>query len=204
MKITVVWAIIFALYAAALFPLTAGGQAAPAPTPPASTFEQRLAQRKNERNVRLDDRTSKRIANVCVRAQGKVRALQQQATPALNNRDRMYQQIDAKVWVAIGKLKIIGMDTFKLEKQRVTFTEKASAFQTTSKLYQQALDDLVVVKCQADTAGFKALLDTARIYRGQLRDQSTDINSFVVNEIKPSLSDFSSELKVKQATEEGS
>ena len=112
--------------------------------------------------------------------------------------------MDAKLWVMIGKLKIAQKDTFNLEKQRLTLAEKSARFQSTSQLYQQTLDDLVVVNCQADSAGFKALLDTARIYRGQLRDQSTEIRNYVINDIKPALTAFAADLNVKPATEEGS
>lgn len=191
------------ILAAAFIPAKVNSQAAPAATPAGSTFEQRLVQRKAERNLTLDDKTQKRLTAQCVRAQGKVRSLQQQATPALTKRTKVNEQVDAKIWVMIGKLKIAQKDTFNLEKQRIALAEKSAVFQSTSKLYQQTLDDLVVVNCQADTVGFKSLLETARIYRGQLRDQSADIKNYVVNEIKPALSAFAADLQVKPATEEG-
>lgn len=192
--------VLLAVVAAA--PARLAAQAAPAPSTPGSTFDQRLAQRKAERNVVLDEKVQKRIISQCVRSQGKVRVLQQKTTPVLTKRAKVNQQMDAKLWVMIGKLKIAQKDTFNLEKQRVILAEKAAAFQAVSLLYQQSLDDLVVVNCQADAVGFKALLDTARVYRGQLRDQSTEIRNYVVNDIKPALSAFAAELQVKPATEE--
>ena len=183
-------------------PQQASSQTAPAPTAAGGTFEQRLAQRKAERNVVLDERTTKRLQAVCVQAQGKVRVLQQKTTPAMVNRQRVYAQMDAKLWVIIGKLKIAGKDTFKLEQQRATLAQKSNTFQTTAQLYQQNLDDILSVNCQADPVGFKALLDTARIYRGQLRDQSTDIRNYTNNEIKPALGGFASELSVKPNTDD--
>lgn len=186
----------------AFAPVKVSSQAAPASSVPGSTFEQRMAQRKAERNVALDDKSQKRIIAQCVKAQGKVRTLQQKTSPALTNRAKVNQQMDAKLWVMIGKLKIAQKDTFNLEKQRIALAEKAAAFQATSKLYQQTIDDLVVVNCQADPTGFKTLLDTARIYRGQLRDQSTEIRNYVINDIKLALSAFAADLQVKPATEE--
>lgn len=184
-------------------PAKISSQAAPAPTAPGSTFEQRAAQRKAERNVKLDAKSQKRLVSQCVRAQGKVRTLQQKTTPALTTRTKVNLQMDAKLWVMIGKLKIAQKDTFNLEKQRIALADKTSAFDSTAKLYQQSLDDLVVINCQADPAGFKAILDTARVYRGQLRDQSTAIRDYVVNEIKPTLSAFAADLQAKSAEEEG-
>ena len=195
-------AVFLALVLSLAIPQPASSQTAPAPTPAGGTFEQRLAQRKAERNVVLDERTTKRMQSLCVQAQGKVRVLQQKTTPAMVNRQRVYHQMDAKLWVIIGKLKIAGKDTLKLEQQRATLAQKSATFQTTAQLYQQSLDDLLSVNCQADPVGFKAVLDTGRIYRGQLRDQSTDIRNYTNNEIKPALGGFASELSVKPNTDD--
>lgn len=195
-------AAVFSIFGVLALPLTVIAQGQPAPTPPASSFDQRLAQRKAERNPTLDEKTQKRLENVCVNAQNKVRALQQKTTPALDNRTKTYQQMDAKLWVIIGKLKLAEKDTFKLEKQRADLAQKSDKFQSTSKLYQQALDDLVVVNCKADPAGFKALVDTARLYRTQLRAQTKDIQDYVVNDIKATLSSFAADLQAKPSTGE--
>lgn len=181
--------------------LRASAQTAPAAPPAGGTLEQRLGQRKAERKIALDDRSQKRIVGTCVGAQGKIRALQQKTTPALDYRAKMHQQMDAKLWVVIGKLKIAEEDTFKLEGQRAALAEKTAGFQTTAQLYQQTLNDLLVVNCQADPTGFKALLDTARLYRTSLREQATGIRNYVVNDVKLSLSAFATELQAKASTE---
>jgi hypothetical protein len=197
-------AAIFSIFGALALPLTVIAQGAPASTPPASSFDQRLAQRKAERNPALDEKTQKRLVTVCTNAQGKIRALQQKTTPALDNRAKSYQQMDAKLWIIIGKLKLAERDTFNLEKQRTALAQKSKDFQATSELYQQVLDDLLVVNCKADPAGFKALVDTARLYRTQLRTQTKDIHGYVVNEIKTMLSGFAADLQTKSSTGEGS
>ena len=202
LRIGLILLILSAFLAGSLTAPTVNGQTAPSPAPAGSSFEQRLAQRKAERNVTLDEKSQKRLITTCVAAQGKIRAMQQKTTPALTSRVKAYQQMDAKLWVMIGKLKIAEKDTFKLEQQRATLVEKSSIFQETSKSYQQSLDDLVVVKCQQDPIGFKTMLDTARLYRGQLRDQSTDIRNYMVNDIKASLSGYAAELQVKPSTED--
>lgn len=194
---------LLAIFTVLILPSIVIAQGAPAPTPPASSFDQRLAQRKAERNVALDEKTQKRLVAVCTGAQGKVRAMQQKNTAALNNRAKIYQQMDAKLWVITGKLKLAEKDTFNLEKQRTALAEKSANFQAASQLYQQSLDDLVVVNCKADPAGFKALVDTARFYRTQLRDQSTGLRNYVINDIKATLGSFAADLQAKPATGEG-
>jgi hypothetical protein len=193
-------ALLLAICGISAFPVAVTAQAPPGPTPTDSSFDQRLAQRKAERNVALDEKTQRRLVTVCTNAQAKVRALQQKTTPALDNRTKVYQQMDAKLWIMIGKLKLAENDTFSLEKQRAALVQKSNEFQATAKSYQQALDDLLVVNCRADQAGFKALVDTARLYRAQLRQQAKSIHDYVVNDIKATLSGFAADLQAKPST----
>ncbi len=44
---------------------------APPPAPAGSTHEQRVAQRRNEREINLDERSQQRLINTCVSAQCK-------------------------------------------------------------------------------------------------------------------------------------
>lgn len=201
---TAMLAVGFAIAGVLAIPLTAVAQTPPALTPAASSFDQRLAQRKAERNITLDEKTQKRLESACVNAQNKVRALQHKTTAALDKRAKVYRQMDAKLWIITGKLKLAEKDTFNLEKQRSTLAKKSEEFEATSKQYQQVLDDIVVVNCKADPAGFKALVDTARLYRVQLREQAKGIHEYVVNEIKVTLSDFAVDLQAKPSTGEDS
>lgn len=195
--------IVIAVAVATIFMIIS--QQASAQVPPAApaagiTFEQRVAQRKAERKVVVAEADQKRQAVTCTTAQSKIRTLQQQTTPAIANRAKVNQQVDAKLWIMIGKLKVGEKDTFNLEKQRGVLAEKASAAQQTAANYSQALDDLATINCKADFEGFRALLDTARIYRTQLRDQLTDTRNYINNDIKPSLSEFAQELQAKPST----
>ncbi len=82
------------------------------------------------------------------------------------------------------------------------YAKKVDTFQSTSKLYQEVLDDILVINCKADPAGFKALVDTARLYRTDLRKQTKDISDYTVNEVKATLSGFASELQARPSTGE--
>lgn len=201
--ITVITCAVAIAIAVILIDRTVYAQSPPAVAPPSSSLETRVAQRKAERNLVIAPKDQQRLLAVCVSAQTKVRVLQQKTTLAVAKQAKANQQIDAKLWVMIGKLKIAEKDTFKLEKQRAELADKASALQLTSQSYTQSLDDLVAVNCRADPAGFKSLLETARIFRTQLRAQSTDVSSYINNDIKPSLSTFAAELQPKPSTEEG-
>lgn len=177
-------------------------QSAPKPPPAGGTFEQRLKQRKSERNIQIDERDERRLTSRCTDVQQRVRVVQQETTELSNNRNETYEDIDAKLWVTIGRLKLADVDTFDLERQRATLARRVEGFQDVMRYYQQTLDDIAVINCQADVVGFLALLDTARIYYSDIRSRSQDIKDFVLNQIKPTLSGYIVELQPKPATEE--
>ncbi len=176
-------------------------QSAPAPPPPGSNSGQRLEQRKRERAIQLNDKDQKRLSQQCVSTQGVIRELQRSTGTIVTNHTKTYQKIDAKLWVTIGRLKLSDKDTFELEKRRGQLAEKAANFQTIAGYYQQTLDDMVVINCQADLVGFKALIDTARTYYEQTRASSADVRNYVVDQIKPILAGFATELQPKSTTE---
>lgn len=176
-------------------------QSQPRTTPRGSTFEQRLSQRKTERQIRLDERDRTRLEGTCVNAQGKIRGVQQRAAAVLDNRSKTYLSIDAKLWVMIGRLRLAEQNTFPLEKLRAGYATDVGRFQTLAHEYRQVLDDLTLVNCQADVAGFKALLDTARIYHKQLRTQSATLRDQVVNDIKNNLNQHAQDLQPQPSTE---
>jgi hypothetical protein len=174
----------------------------PSPAPAGSTLEQRTAQRKTERGTALSNNDQQRLVSTCRSAQTKIRTIQTAEVPMLDNRSQVYGSIDAKLWIVTGQLKLAKQDTFQLEKLRLALLAKSDNFQTAATNYKQALDDSLVINCQADPNGFKALLDTARIYNDQLRTQSADSHDYVVNTIKPALSDFVTKLQPKSPGQE--
>ncbi len=176
---------------------TAFAEAPPSPAAPGSSFDQRLNQRKQERTITLSAQDQTRIASTCVPAQGKIREIQHNMVPVLANRVKVYQQIDAKLWVTIGQLKLANKDTFELEKQHNTLVEKTTNFQVLSTNFTQALDDAVVVNCKGDPTGFKSLIDTSRIYYTQLQTQSNDSRDYILNTIKPEIATHVSSLQSK-------
>lgn len=169
-------------------------QTAPKAPPSGGTFEQRLSQRKSERKVQLDDREQRRLSQRCTRTQQAIRELQQTTSQVADKRVEVYNQIDGKIWVTVGQLKLAEADTFALERLHDTYNKKVEGFHTIMEYYQQTLDDIAVINCQADVVGFKALVDTARIYHKDLRARSSDIRTYVIDQIKPAFSGIQDRL----------
>jgi hypothetical protein len=173
----------------------ANAQVAPAPAAPGSSLDQRIAQRKAERNVVLAPNDTKRLTTACLASQGKIRIIHKNNAPIIESRTSLYNHIDATLWVVIGKLKLGKNDTFTLEKNRQVYSDKLSAFNGTAAAYQQTLDDTALINCAADPTGFRALLDTAKMYRTQLREQSVDTRNYLINDVKSTLSTHATDLK---------
>lgn len=175
--------------------------AAPADTPAGSTIEQRVKQRVQEQKIKLTAKEILRYKSRCVATQTTVRDLQNKLGPIINNRQTVYKKIDAKLWIVIGQLKLAEKDTFNLEAQRAEYAKRVTAYNNTLNQYKQTIDDIVVMNCQADLNGFIALVKTAREYHASLRTQSDDISAYVVDTVKKTLSDFTTELQPKTSTE---
>lgn len=181
------------ILAATLTLLPAAALAAPGgpkSAAPGSTLAQRIAQRKSERKLKLNQESLQRLTGNCVNVQGNLRQIHDDAVGIFNNRAKVYQTVDARVWVAIGQLKLANQDTFKLEQQHQSLVSNVARSQVLINNYEQALDDATLLNCQADPTGFQALVDTARIYYQQIRSQETNNENYIVNTIKPTISSF--------------
>lgn len=202
-KKTTVFSVLIAviLLGLALFVSRVNAQTAPANTAAGSSIEQRVNQRKQERQVKLDETNSKRLESVCVNTQTKVRILRDEYVKVADKRSEIYRKVDARLWVLIGSLKYINKDTFKLEQQRSELLKQVNAYENSVTQFRQTLEDTAAVNCKADPAGFKALIETARLYNSQIRTQANSIRQYVTDQIKPTVTAHANDLKPKTSTE---
>jgi len=199
-KKTTVIGFVLAMFLASLglFTVSVGAQA---DTPSGSTIEQRVNQRKQERKIALDENNKKRLESVCVNTQTKIRILRDEYVKVSDKRSEVYRKIDARLWVLIGSLKYINKDTFKLEQQRSEFLKQVKAYENSVSQFRQTLEDAAAINCKADPEGFKALIDTARLYNTQIRTQANGIRQYVTDQIKPTVTAHADALKPKTSTE---
>jgi hypothetical protein len=169
----------------------------PATPPAGSSFDQRLALRKQEQNVQLTQDQTQQLQDQCLNSQGLIRKLLVTTTPTIHNRNNVYLKIDGTVWVDIGQLKLANKDTFQLEQERLALAQDMANFKTTGNNYIQTLNDLLAINCQADITGFKALLDTARNFYQLLQNQSSIIYNYTVNTTQPTIQNYVSQLQTK-------
>ncbi len=173
----------------------------PGNTPAGSSLAQRIAQRKKERKIKLDDAAKTRLESQCVSAQGVLRTKTDGYSSSSDNRDKVYRSIDAKLWIVIGNLKLIGKDTFSLEQQRLEYLKRVQAFENQSTQFQQVINDMLAMNCQADPVGFKALLETGRIYNSQIRSSFIAIKSYLIDHVQQTVNQMADDLKLKTSTQ---
>lgn len=178
------------------FAIAHAASSSPANSNPGSTLSQRVAQRKIEQNIRLSKPDMARLQSQCTGVQSVIRTLTDSYTTSSNNRDKIYRGIDAKLWIIIGSLKLDGKDTFKLEQQRDGYIKRVQAFENESNQFQQAISDLAAINCQADPAGFQALIQTARAYNAQIRSSFINIKSYLIDQIQPIITQQADALKL--------
>jgi hypothetical protein len=168
----------------------------PKNTPPGSTLNQRIAQRKLERGTRLDTTNIQRIQSTCTGTQGIFRGYSENYSSMTANRDKVYGSIDAKLWIVIGSLKLVNEDTFKLEQQRLAFAKMVQKFDNQAAQFKQTVSDITAMNCQADPNGFVALVETSRLYNAQVRQSFKDIRNQVVNSLNPTITQHANDLRV--------
>lgn len=169
----------------------------PQDTKSGSSLKERISQRKKERGIKLDEIESLRVVGVCNNSQTQIRNMRDSYVPVADKRSKAYNQVDSKLWVAIGGLKYIEFDTFSLERQRVELLKKINNYEKLYDQFNEALDDAVNMNCKADPEGFKALIETARIYNVQIRDQLNEITTYTNDEIRKTLAGITETLRVR-------
>lgn len=180
-----------------LLVVPAPAHAIPADPPAGASLQQRIDFRKNELKLVIDPKDEQRLKSRCLAVQALYRNFQQELAPKISNYQKKYQSIDAKIALAVGKLKLAERDTLELEKQRAVLAAKVATLDSTFTNYRQSIDDVVLMNCQADLVGFKALIQTSRGYHDTVRLQTFDIRSYVVDTIKATLAGHITALQPK-------
>lgn len=149
-----------------------------------------IASPANAQDAAAADKQLKAISSRCIPAQSKIRTLQQQVTEAGNRRNSLYAQVDARLWVAIGKIKLGDKDTADLELARTELYAKTSKYAQLNQVYIQTLGEVALVDCKADPSAFKTVLDLARTQNTELRALNTETRDYINNDIKSAISAF--------------
>jgi hypothetical protein len=174
----------------------------PADPAAGSTIDQRIEQRKRERNLAYDERETKRLTDRCVQGQNNLRRLVDPKTKMLERRDQTYSSVSAKTWIAVGSIRLAKIDTFNLERLRLKFDEELVEFRKLSNNYKLSLEDAVQMNCGADIIGFMSVVETLRIYDQQLSNQARKMRQTVNIQLREELNAANRELQPRAVEED--
>ncbi len=131
-------------------------------------LSQRIAERKAALKTTLDAAAQTRIKAKCAAAQKLVTASKTRSDKAIQNRQKAYESISARMANLLTVLEKNNVDTTTIKDLQAQVKTAVEKLKTDVNTYNQTLTDLSAMDCTADPTGFKALLDTARTQRQQV------------------------------------
>ncbi len=147
----------------------------------------RIQDRKAAMADKLSSAQESRIAKRCAAAQEKVTSLKTRTEEAINKRITRYNEVTNKLGALLEKLNLAGVDTTVLQSAITEYKAAVNSIQSSVVTYTATLDDLAVMDCGSDPAGFKATLEAARTQLGQVISDSNSIKDNSISAIKAAL-----------------
>jgi hypothetical protein len=181
---------------------TANADTTPADPAAGSTIDQRIEQRKRERNLAYDEKETNRLTSRCVQGQNNLRRLVDPKTRMLERRDQAYANVSAKTWIAVGSIRLAKIDTFNLERLRLKFDEELVEYRKLSNNYKLALEDSIQMNCGSDIIGFMSVLETLRIYDQQLANLARKMRQTASVQLREELNAANRELQPRSVEED--
>ena len=151
-----------------------------------TTIDERLAARRPKVQLSAADKSS--IAAKCSLAQTAVNDRKTKDTKAASIRLQTYNELVKRLTFLVDNLSSQGSDATELLNAQNYFVASINNYLNDAQTYKTAMDDLVVMDCQKDPAGFRATLTEARDLRAKLGPDVTTIKNNLAN-LQKSLGD---------------
>ena len=133
-----------------------------------TTLEQRIAQRKASLKIQVSKARQQVIKAKCSTAQGALQSQKNGDAIAADSRRQVYTDLATRLNDLIAKLKASNVDTTSLAAVQKQFNDAINTYLTDAAAYKTTMDDVVVIGCVNDPAGFETNLEEARRLRTQL------------------------------------
>ncbi len=154
---------------------------------PTTTLAERLTEHKSEFKQNLTRLQIASLKTRCKAAQGQLSSLSGRIKGIQTSRNEVYTNLTKHLASLQTKLQERDVDTTELQAEIATLRTKIDTYKTDLVAYKQAVSDLSDMDCNADPTAFKATLEAARAARKKVATDITDIHSYVIDTIKPTL-----------------
>lgn len=172
-----------------------------AQTADTTTLTQRLDSYKTQLALTQLSRTDEsKIKLRCGVAQSTLKNLQTRVATVQTKRGEAYGTIQTDMDKLITRLKDQAFETTTIEGAVDAYDAKIAGYTTTMNAYKQAIDDAVAVDCATNPLGFKVALEVARRAHASLLIGVTDIRSYALNTLKPTLGQVKQQIQSGRTT----
>lgn len=158
-----------------------------------TTLDQRISERKAAAKLQLTAARQAALKTKCKAAQGLVKTANTRADKMVQNRDKVYSDLDTRITLITTRLENQKADVTALKDLKANLHTATGTFNADATKYQQALKDAGDMDCASDPAGFVASLQTARDLRLKLAADSKAIRD-LIPQIGKALADVNKSL----------
>jgi hypothetical protein len=152
-------------------------------TPPGqedtTTIDQRMAARRPKVQLSAADKLA--IAGKCQLAQTAINDRKTKDIKAASIRLQTYNELVKRLTFLVNNLSSQGNDASRLLNAENYFVASINNYLSDAQQYKVAMDDLVIMDCQADPAGFRATLNEAKNLRAKLNPDVVTIKNNLAN-----------------------
>jgi hypothetical protein len=144
-----------------------------------TTLPQRIAQRKTALKLNLSSVQSADIAKKCAVAQTGLQQIKTKDQTVAANRQQIYSDLATQLNQMVDHLDRQSIDSATLKAAQTKFNNGVNQYLSDYEIYKTAMDDVVVMDCANDPAGFEATLQSARQLRSQLANNTVQVKAAV-------------------------
>lgn len=163
--------------------------------PGAKTFSLRLEEAKKSFEDKISDAKEKRIASVCKIAQTKVAAILEKTQTFQLRHSEIHQQWLTKLTNLSARVATAGINTTTLDGYIQELNALVAQSRSDLENYVSRLQEISTSDCEADAAVFYSDLQTTRAARTLVVDDTSNILSYIRDNIKAELQNIKQQLQ---------
>lgn len=150
--------------------------------------EQRIAERKERLQIKLDTAQTQRLKTRCKGAQGKINSVIKRVNGIQTSRQQKYTNLLNRLERLVEQLQTKEADTTGLEEKITELKQLITDYETALQNHMTTLEDLTAIDCEADPEAFQATLTEARSDSlASVKSSTIDIKEFLNGQLKSEL-----------------
>ena len=155
--------------------------------------------KENQGIDRLSFTEERKVIGLCKAAQSKLASLESSAVKAQDKHQAVYEDVFSKLDTLVERLSLASVDTSALSSVLSESQSDQAELTVLMANYTQALSDLALMDCESDPVGFKAALQSARVYRSGIVSSVKSLKKTLKETVKPIIIEIRTTLSQGEA-----